>query len=48
LGFAENEGPNVDQVQKTINKYGIGIGSTRHEIGIELENSKSATHILHE
>jgi 7-keto-8-aminopelargonate synthetase-like enzyme len=38
LGFAENEGPNVDQVQKTINKYGIGIGSTRHEMGIEFSN----------
>ncbi len=35
LGFAENEGPNVDTVQKTIHKHGIGVGTTRHEIGIK-------------
>ena len=34
LGFAENVGPNVDRVENTINKYGIGVGATRNEIGI--------------
>ncbi|XP_054164725.1 serine palmitoyltransferase 3-like [Oppia nitens] len=33
LGFAENSGPNVDRVETVIDRYGVGMGSTRHEIG---------------
>ena len=33
LGFAENTGPNVDRVEAVINRYGVGVSTTRHEIG---------------
>jgi serine palmitoyltransferase len=33
LGYAENEGPVSDAVEKCIEKYGIGVCSSRHEFG---------------
>ncbi|CAF3789061.1 unnamed protein product [Adineta steineri] len=43
LGFAENQGPCSEQAIKSIEKYGVSICSTRHEVGNqrymqELEN----------
>ena len=35
LGFAENEGTNVDRVEGVLHKYGVGVGATRHELGIQ-------------
>ena len=34
LGFAENSGPNVDRVEDIIDDYGVGVSSTRNEIGL--------------
>lgn len=33
LGFAENTGPRIDAAQEKIQKYGLGICSTRRELG---------------
>lgn len=33
LGFAENSGPRTESVEVTIKKLGIGVCSTRHELG---------------
>ncbi|KAH7972647.1 hypothetical protein HPB52_014751 [Rhipicephalus sanguineus] len=33
LGFAENSGPVVDEVQRSIERYGSGTCSSRHELG---------------
>ncbi|CAN8008870.1 unnamed protein product [Ixodes pacificus] len=33
LGFAENSGPVVDEVEKSIRRYGSGTCSSRHELG---------------
>ncbi|RWS30972.1 serine palmitoyltransferase-like protein [Leptotrombidium deliense] len=33
LGFAENEGKRADDVEQSIQEYGIGVASTRHEFG---------------
>ncbi|XP_076306408.1 serine palmitoyltransferase 2-like [Tachypleus tridentatus] len=42
LGFAQTNGPCTDAVEKTIYEYGVGVGSTCHELGtldiqVELE-----------
>lgn len=34
LGFAENTGPIHDQILRTINDYGVGVCSTRAEMGL--------------
>lgn len=34
LGFAENTGPIIDKVENTIKHYGVGLCTTRHELGI--------------
>jgi serine palmitoyltransferase len=34
LGFAENNGPCADQAIESIEKYGITMCSTRHELGM--------------
>jgi len=33
LGFAENEGPRADSVEETLKNYGVGMCTTRHELG---------------
>lgn len=33
LGFAENEGPRAESVAETLKQYGVGVCSTRHELG---------------
>ena len=33
LGFAENNGKIIDSVENVIRKYGIGLCTTRHEVG---------------
>uniref|UniRef100_A0A5S6R097 serine C-palmitoyltransferase n=1 Tax=Trichuris muris TaxID=70415 RepID=A0A5S6R097_TRIMR len=33
LGFAENNGTCIEQVEKSIRKFGVGICSSRHELG---------------
>lgn len=33
LGFAENTGPCADAVAKVTGEYGVGVASTRQEIG---------------
>lgn len=33
LGFAENNGPRALGVENVIKEYGVGVGTTRHEIG---------------
>jgi len=38
LGFAENSGLRTDAVESIIKEYGVGVSSSRHELG---------THILH-
>ena len=45
MGFAENSGPCSEQAIKSIEKYGVATGSTRHELGtqkymIELQNQQ--------
>ena len=34
LGFSENSGTNIDMVENTIREYCVGIGTTRHDIGL--------------
>lgn len=33
LGFAENTGPCVEQVEQATKKYGVGVCATRQEMG---------------
>lgn len=46
LGFAENTGPCTDAAAKSIKKYGVGIGSSRQEIGKRRKNTRSRSHWL--
>ena len=39
LGFAENTGPCTDAVAKVIVEYGVGVASTRQEIGTRVPQS---------
>jgi serine palmitoyltransferase len=36
LGFAQNCGPIVDSVENIMNKYGVGVTTNRHEMGLNL------------
>ena len=45
LGFAENTGPCADAAAEVTMKYGVGVASTRQEIGTNMrQNTDTHTH----
>lgn len=47
LGFAQNEGPCVDEVIETINKLGVATGGARSEGGTKIKNYFNISYFFH-
>lgn len=44
LGFAENTGPCADAASEVAAKYGVGVASTRQEIGTTTRQKHGPSH----